>query len=155
MTKDEIMKLVKDSLFANLGFIDNDGMPAIRRVFCTWHKGLGTHFISTNTSSMYIQNLLKRNDACLYFENSERFESICFTGKAVVHFERSYKEMMWKDGDEQYYPNGVDDEDYCILEFIAESGRYYRYDGIGNISHEEIVDYDKDSNFVDYYDSLT
>lgn len=63
--------------------------------------------------------------------------------------------MMWKDGDEQYYPNGVDDDDYCILEFIAEIGRYYRYDGIGNISHEEIVDYDKDSNFVDYYDSLT
>ena len=87
MTKDEIMELVNKSLFADLGFIDSDGNPAIRRVFCTWHKGLGTHLISTNTSSMHIQNILKCSNTCLYFENSESFEGVCFTGKAVVHFE--------------------------------------------------------------------
>lgn len=154
MTKDEIMKLVNESLFANLGFIDKNGKPAIRRVFCTWHKGLGTHLISTNTSSMHVQNMLERNDACLYFENSERFEGICFTGKAIIHFENDYKKMMWREGDEKYYSKGIEDEDYCILEFIAESGRFYRYDGIGNISYEEIVDYDKEATWIDYYDSL-
>ena len=154
MTKDEIMRLVNGSLFANLGYIDHEGMPAIRRVFCTWHKGLGTHLISTNTSSVHIQNLLKRSDACLYFEDSKKFEGVCFTGKVKIHFEREYKEMLWKDVDEQYYPKGVTDEDYCILEFIAERGRYYRYDGIGNISSGEIAEFDKGAIWEDYYESL-
>jgi len=154
MTKNEIQELINNSLFANLGFIDDEGMPAIRRVFCTWHKGLGSHLISTNTSSMHIQNILKRNEACLYFENSEKFEGVCFTGKAIVHFEEYYKKMLWREGDEQYYPKGIEDEDYCILEFIANRGRFYRFDGVGNISNDEIIEFDKDTVWMDYYDSL-
>ena len=155
MTKDEIMELVNKSLFADLGFIDSDGNPAIRRVFCTWHKGLGTHLISTNTSSMHIQNILKCGNTCLYFENSESFEGVCFTGKSVVHFERKYKEMMWTEGDEKYYPKGIEDEDYCILEFIAEKGRFYRFDAIGNISNEEIRAFDQNATLINCYDLLT
>ena len=155
MTKDEIMELVNKSLFADLGFIDSEGNPAIRRVFCTWHKGLGTHLISTNTSSMHIQNILKCSNTCLYFENSESFEGVCFTGKAVVHFEREYKEMMWTEGDEKYYPKGIEDEDYCILEFIAEKGRFYRFDGIGNISNEEIRTFDHNAPLINCYNLLT
>lgn len=155
MTKNEIMQLVNDSLFANVGFIDNEGMPAIRRVFCTWHKGLGRHLISTNTSSMHVQYLLKNNDACLYFEDSNKFEGVCFTGKAIVHFEDEYKKMLWKDGDEQYYPKGIADEDYCILEFVAERGRFYRYGGSGNISKDELVEFDKGAMWKDYYEECT
>ena len=50
-----------------------------------------------------------------------------------------------------YYPKGVEDEDYCILEFIAESGRYYHYDGKGDISAAEIETYDKGREFEDRY----
>ena len=50
-----------------------------------------------------------------------------------------------------YYPQGVEDEDYCILEFIAESGRYYRYDGKGDISAAEIETYDKGREFENRY----
>ena len=35
------------------------------------------------------------------------------------------KEMIWRDGDELYYPGGVADQDYCVLKFTAQSGRYY------------------------------
>jgi len=54
MTLEEISRLINDSMFANIGFIDVDGNPGIRKVFCTWHKGVGTHLISTNTSSMHV-----------------------------------------------------------------------------------------------------
>ena len=50
MTIEEINKLIADSMFADIGFIDANGSPSIRRVFCTWHKGVGKHLISTNTS---------------------------------------------------------------------------------------------------------
>ena len=35
------------------------------------------------------------------------------------------KEMIWREGDEMYYPKGVTDSDYCVLRFTAHNGRYY------------------------------
>ena len=154
MTLEDINRLIINSMFANIAFIDSGGNPEIRKVFCTWHKGLGTHLISTNTSSMHVQAFLKKPSASLYFDNSETFEGICFTGKATVHFDKAFKTMCWKEGDEQYYPKGVEDEDYCILEFQANQGRYYRYDGIGDVKKADLEVFDQNAEFIDYYDRL-
>ena len=35
------------------------------------------------------------------------------------------KEMIWRDGDTEYYPGGVTDPDYCVLKFTAMDGRFY------------------------------
>ena len=35
------------------------------------------------------------------------------------------KEMIWREGDTMYYPEGVTDPDYCVLKFTAFSGRFY------------------------------
>ena len=148
MKLNEIENLVKESGFASLGFLDLDGNPSIRRVFSTWHKGLGGHLISTNTSSLHVQALLKDDRACLYFDNCETFEGVCFTGKVIAHFDHEYRAMIWNEGDEKYYSKGVDDEDYCVLEFQADHGRYYRYDGKGDISGRELAEYDQGAEFV-------
>lgn len=150
MTLNEIDSLVKESNYATLGFVDQGGNPSVRRVFCTWHKGLGRHLISTNVSSMHTQSLLSNNKACLYFDNCETIQGICFTGTVTVHFDHEHKALLWNEGDEIYYPTGVDDEDYCVIEFQADYGRYYRYDGIGDISAEELAEYDKETAFVNH-----
>ncbi len=150
MTLEEINGLVKRAETASLGFLDEEGNPSIRKVFSTWHKGLGVHYISTNTSSMHVQALLKNDRACLYFVDSKTFEAVCLTGRAIVHFEREYKELLWNEGDERYYPGGVEDEDYCVLEFLADHGRYYRYDGKGDISGEEIQASGRDAEMKNY-----
>ena len=147
----EMMQLINGSLCANIGFVDENGKPNIRRVYCTWHKGIGGHLISSNVSSRHVQSLLKNSDACLYFENSERFKGICLNGKVIVHCDREFKEMLWMEGDEQYYPNGIDDEDYCVLEFIAESGRFFRYEGSVDLTGENIRENDKDTQWADFY----
>lgn len=36
-----------------------------------------------------------------------------------------YKEMIWREGDTMYYPQGVTDPDYCVLRFTAMQGRFY------------------------------
>lgn len=148
MTLNEIERLVKESGTASIGFLDKDGNPGIRRIFSTWHKGVGGHLISTNTSSQHTQALLKNNRACLYFDNCRAFRCVCLTGTVIVHFDHEHKAMIWNEGDEKYYPNGVDDEDYCVLEFQADHGRYYSYNDIGNISAEELTEYDKEAEFV-------
>ena len=138
MTTDEILHLVNRSLFATLGYTDELNRPNVRRVFCVWHKGLGRHLISTNTSSAHVKSLRKNANACLYFSDDSAFEGLCLFGKTVLHFEKEFRELLWNEGDEKYYPNGVEDDDYCVLEFIAESGRFYRYDGKGELSFSEI-----------------
>ena len=46
MTPAEIQSLIDRSLFADLGYIDEDGHPAIRRVFCAWHRGIGGRLLA-------------------------------------------------------------------------------------------------------------
>ncbi len=31
------------------------------------------------------------------------------------------KEMIWRQGDDIYYPRGVADPDYCVLKFTAQN----------------------------------
>ncbi len=151
MTHAEIMNLIDRSLFATIGYTDEQGRQNIRRVFCVWHKGVGRHLISTNTSSSHIQSLIKNKSICLYFSDDASFEGLCLYGEAVVHFEKEYKELLWNPGDEKYYPKGIDDEDYCVLEVIADSGRYYRYDGKGDLTHTEIAAHDVGREFENGY----
>ena len=151
MTKDEIMNLIYRSLFADIGYMGENGFTEIRRVFCVWHKGIGRHLISTNTGSSHIGSIMKDPRGCVYFCDSDRFEGVCLYGHFVPHFEHEYRQLIWSEGNEKYYPKGVDDDDYCVLEFIAEKGRYYRFDGKGELSQAEMNDYDNGREFVDGY----
>ena len=125
MTQEEMYALISRSKVASLGYTDEEGLQNIRMVFCTFHRGIGVHLISTNTSSAHVQSLLKNGNACLYFSDASAFEALCLHGRAVVHFDREYRELIWHPQDVQYYPGGVEDEDYCVIEFIADSGRFY------------------------------
>ncbi len=98
------------------------------------------HFISTNTSSFHIKQLAKNNKACLYYSADKAFEGLCLYGKAILHYEKEYKEYFWHNGDERYYPNGIDDDDYCILEFQAEYGEYYNNMKKPRITLEDITE---------------
>jgi len=68
--------------------------------------------------------------------------------RRAINFDLSTKAL------EEHYPKGIDDEDYCVLEFVAERGRFYRCDGVGNLSHEEMEAFDQNRTWIDYYDSL-
>ena len=154
MNEQDLTALVNRSLFADLGYADPQGRMQIRRVFCTWHKGLERHLISTNTSSGHVKGLLRRPDACLYFADSEVFEGLCLTGRAVVHRETEWKQLLWHEQDVKYYPLGVNDPDYCVIEFIAESASYYRFDGKGELTKEKIAASAADAVFEDGYARL-
>lgn len=151
MGMQELMDLVNRSLFATIGYTDEKDRQNVRRVFCVWHKGLGRHLISTNTSSSHIRSLLRDDNVCLYFSDDSTFEGLCLYGKAVVHMERKYKELLWNDGDEKYYPKGIDDEDYCILEIVAEAGRFYRFDGKGELDKTQLDAFDSGREFENGY----
>lgn len=152
MTTDELMALADRSLFAVIGYRDEEGRQNVRKVFCVWHRGLGRHLISTNTSSAHVKSLRADGNCCLYFSDDAAFEGLCLFGKAVISTDRKYKELLWNEGDEKYYPGGIGDEDYCVIEFIADSARYYRYDGKGDLTAADLEKYDEGREFVNGYD---
>ncbi len=151
MTLPELQNLSDRSLFATLAYADAEGNIQVRRVFCTWHRGLAGHLISTNTSSAHVRDLRRDGRASLYFADDARFEGLNLTGRVTVHTERPWKERLWHPGDEKYYPVGVDDEDYCVLEFTAAEGRFYRFDGKGTLSAGEMAAWDAGREYADTY----
>ena len=151
MTLSELQNLIDRSLFATIAWADEEGRIQIRRVFCTWHRGLGGHLISTNTSSGHVRRFLRDGRASLYFADDARFEGLNLTGRVTVHFERPWKELLWHEGDEKYYPRGIDDEDYCILEFNADEARYYRFDGKGALDAAALAEWDQGKAYADTY----
>jgi general stress protein 26 len=63
--------------------------------------------------------------AAVYFCDKRFFRGVMFLGRMEVLEDAASREMIWQDGDTQYYPGGVVDPDYCVLKFTALNGRYY------------------------------
>lgn len=57
-------------------------------------------------------------------------------GTMEVLEDHASKEMIWRDGDNMYYPQGVTDPDYCVLKFTAVAGRYYYHFSSQNFNIE-------------------
>jgi len=52
-------------------------------------------------------------------------KAVMLRGTMKVLTDAESKEMIWREGDTQYYPGGVTDPNYCVLKFTATDGRYY------------------------------
>ncbi len=64
----------------------------------------------------------KNEDYCMYCYRDGKFLQEC---TMEVLTDAKSKEMIWCEGDEQYYPGGVTDPNYCVLKFTATDGRFY------------------------------
>lgn len=109
-----------------IGSIDKDGFPNMKAMLPPRRReGLKTFYFTTNTSSMRVSQYLENNHACIYFCDRRFFRGVMLRGTMEVLTDSASKELIWKEGDTMYYPEGVTDSDYCVLRFTASSGRYY------------------------------
>ena len=111
---------------AFIGSVDAEGYPNIKAMLQPRKReGIKTFYFTTNTSSMRVGQYMHDNKACVYFCDNRFFRGVLLRGQMEVLTDSSSKEMIWRDGDTQYYSEGVTDPDYCVLKFTAHSGRYY------------------------------
>jgi len=130
--KAEICALRENSSIAYLASVNAEGYPQMKAMLVfEQERSLKVHYFSTNTSSKRVDQFLKNPKASVYYCDSENFKGALFTGTIEVCRDRASRELLWT-GDEclQYYPKGIDDEDYTVLKFTAETVNYY--DGFGN-----------------------
>lgn len=130
----EIKKLRENSPVAYVGSVNEAGFPQIKGMLAVEQGDIKTHYFSTNTSSKRAGQFLKNPKACVYYcdDTKDKYKGALFTGTIEVCTDHETKAMLWHDGDELYYPKGVDDEDYCVYKFTAETVNYYY--GLSNVT---------------------
>ncbi|MBQ7639210.1 MAG: pyridoxamine 5'-phosphate oxidase family protein [Clostridia bacterium] len=128
MTQKDIFDFVDAQKTAFIGSVDDDGFPNIKAMLAPRERDGVTFYYTTNTSSMRVSQYLQNPKASVYFYHRGRFRytGVMFKGTMSVLTDAETKERIWRTGDTMFYKKGVTDPDYCVLRFVAESGRYYQ-----------------------------
>ena len=121
-----IGNIVDKQSTAFVGSVDADGFPNMKAMLAPRKReGIKALYFTTNTSSMRAAQYRSNPKACVYFCDKRFFRGVMLKGVMEVLEDAASKEMIWRDGDNMYYHEGVTDPDYCVLKFTAHSGRYY------------------------------
>lgn len=121
-----IGNLIDKQKTAYVGSVDTNGFPNLKAMFSPRKREeIRTLYFTTNTSSLRVAQFRANPKACLYFCDRRFFRGVMLRGTMEVLEDAEHKAMIWREGDDQYYTEGVADPDYCVLRFTALSGRYY------------------------------
>ena len=123
-----IAKFIRKQKVAFICSVDEEDFPNVKAMLKPRKTdGLHTFWVSTNTSSMRVQQYRKNPNACIYFYHKGliRYTGVMLKGRMEVLTDQQTKDMIWHRGDTMFYKGGVTDPDYCVLKFTANSGRYY------------------------------
>lgn len=109
-----------------IGSIDENGFPNMKAMLPPRKRdGIKEFWFTTNTSSKRVAQYRKNPNACIYFFDKRFFRGVMLKGIMQVLEDAETKQLIWREGDDKYYGDGVADPDYCVLKFIAQSGRFY------------------------------
>lgn len=109
-----------------VGSVDDEGFPQVKAMLAPrGREGLRVFWFSTNALSMRVAQFRRNGAACLYFCDPRTFRGLLLTGTMEVLEDAASRRLVWREGDERYYPGGVDGPDCCALRFTARTGRYY------------------------------
>lgn len=125
--------LIDNQKIGYLSSISN-GYPKVRAMFSPrYREGIKYLYFTTNTSSKKIKEYEINPNACFYVDDKRFYRGISLMGKIELCNDNEIKKLVWRDGDEMYYPLGINDPDYTILKLTVTKGEYY-----ANFKIEEI-----------------
>jgi general stress protein 26 len=130
--KKETRALRENSSIAYIASVNGEGYPQIKAMLVLEHEDMQVQYFSTNLGSKRVRQFIKNPKASVYYCDEKGFKGALFTGVMEVCTDHEKKALLWRDGFECYYPKGVDDEDYCVLKFTADTVNYYH--GLSNMA---------------------
>ncbi|MDE7231837.1 MAG: pyridoxamine 5'-phosphate oxidase family protein [Lachnospiraceae bacterium] len=134
LIKKGIRALRENAQVAYVASVNGEGFPQIKGMLVLEHDSMKTHYFSTNTSSKRVAQFRENPKASVYYvdDTKDQYKGALFTGTMEVCTAHETKAFLWREGFEMYYPKGVDDEDYCVYKFTAETVNYYY--GLSNVT---------------------
>ena len=123
----ELIALMADKQpITYISSVDQDGFPWTKAMLKPRKReGIKTFYFTTNTFSIRVAQYKANPKASIYFCDAEGFKGMMLRGTMEVLTDAASKEIIWREGDEQYYSGGVTDPNYCVLKFTATDGRFY------------------------------
>ena len=123
----ELIAQMADKLpIAFISSVDQEGFPWTKAMLKPRKReGIKTFYFTTNAFSIRVAQYKTNPKASIYFCDAKGFKGMMLRGTMEVLTDAASKEMIWHNGDEQYYPGGVTDPNYCVLKFTATDGRFY------------------------------
>lgn len=119
-------ELIDNSCNSIISSVDSDGFPSSRAMLSPRKRdGIHTLYIPAKATSMRLRNLIDNPKSSLYFYDKKTMKSVMLKGTAELIQDPALKAELWREGDQEVFPNGADAPEYCIIRFSAKSGRYY------------------------------
>lgn len=126
MTLQEVERLIDSRATAFVASVDEAGFPNMKAMLAPrLREGLRTFYFTTNTHSMRVAQYRRDAKASVYFCDEAGFRGVMLRGTMETLTDAASRRLIWREGDTEYYPLGVDDPDYCVLRFTACDGRTY------------------------------
>ncbi len=104
--KDLIAKMADTLPIAYISSVDEEGYPCTKGMLAPRKReGIKTFYFTTNTFSLRVAHYKANPKASIYFCDDKGFKGMMLRGTMEVLTDAASKEMIWQEGDEQYYPN--------------------------------------------------
>lgn len=126
-----LLQLIESLPFVYLSTIDTDGFPSTRAMLNLRNKELYPHlkklyskeknpftvYLTTNTSSVKMKELLWNNKVCLYFCDAPNYRGIMLRGQIELITDKLFKAQTWIKEWKPFYPDGAHSKDFSMLKF--------------------------------------
>ncbi|MCL1911110.1 MAG: pyridoxamine 5'-phosphate oxidase family protein [Leptospirales bacterium] len=121
-----IGKLIEKQGVSFISSVDENGYPNTKAMLAPCKReGIRTLYWHTNSPSIRVQQYRNNPKACVYFYDKRFFRGVMLKGYMKILNDKKTKNELWKDEYAQYYTGGKDGGDFIIMQFTAETGRYY------------------------------
>lgn len=122
--KNQMEELVENSTVSYLSSVDEQGFPNTKAMMNIARDDLFTHYYSTFLFANRTAQYQKNPKANLYFCTVDEPKGLMLIGEMQVLTDMKHKKMLWREGFEVYYPDGVQTKNYCVLKFTAQRGDF-------------------------------
>lgn len=112
MSNETMEKLIDRAGVSIISSVDENGFPNARAMLPPRKReGIKEFYFTTNISSMRVKYYLENCKARIYFFDKRLYRSVMLKGTMEILQDSKTKKMIWHEGDEMYYPEGVTDPD--------------------------------------------
>lgn len=129
--RDTAMRLLEPGAVVFLVTREEERLDA-RAISIVDAKDLQKITMITGKSSDKCAELAKNPDCMLYASNlapDEAFRELRLWGTAQVKDDRETRARTWKDEYRPHFPGGIDDPEFCVIEFSATDAMTGTYTG--------------------------
>ena len=101
-------------------------------------KGYDDYLVifTTNTSSVKVAQIRNNPWVSVYYANAHEFKGLMLGGKMTIVTDQKIKDSLWQDNWTMYYPGGMTDTDYTVLELKPKLLKVYHQLGAFTIDKE-------------------